>query len=386
MHKFNEALFNMRNLVFLFLHILVLTIVAGCSCDREKDKPVVITEAPKAKSSMTSPRENSFRIGEEVPVAVAATDSMAIIDSVVFYINEHVKGSINTPPFKYFIATKQHHVGKQLLKSIVFYQDGGDRDILRTTITLLSDIAPARYSYRLIRKYPHDPQAFTQGLVFDGEHLYEGTGQKGESTLRKVDLNTGKVLQNHYLPGNVFGEGITIFEDKIIQLTWKARVGFVYDKNSFEEISQFSYNSEGWGITTYNDQLLMSDGSATLNVLEPNSFKIVDRFEVYNQFGPIVDLNELENIDGIIYANVFQTEEIAMIDPETGKLIGIIDLSGLSNFNDRSDREDVLNGIAYHQANDHLLVTGKWWPNIYEVELIEEQPPVALTEPLQRGI
>lgn len=375
----------MRNLLHLFLFILLVSIVSGCSCDREKDKPGVITEAPKAKSSMIRPQEFTFMIGKEVPFAIASADSMAVIDSVVFYIGEQVQGFVTNPPFEYFVTTDQQRVGKQLIKAIVYYQDG-ERDILRTTITLLSDIEPARYTYRLIRKYPHDPQAFTQGLVFDGEHLYEGTGQKGESSLRKVDLNTGKVLQNHYLAGNLFGEGITILDDKIIQLTWKARVGFVYDKDEFAEIGQFSYNSEGWGITTYKDQLLMSDGSATLYILEPNSFKIVDRFEVYNQYGPIEELNELENINGTIYANVFQTEEIAMIDPETGKLIGIIDMSGLSNFNDRSDREDVLNGIAYNSINGHLLVTGKWWPNIYEVELIEVQPPVALTETFDKGI
>lgn len=368
-----------------FLGVLsALFLISGCSCDRSDDSKVVVQEAPKAKSKIISPEQNTFRIGEEIPFSIALVDTTTIIDSVNFYLDEELQGTIRSQPFKFFINSQDTRVGSHLLRAMIYYKDGS-RDITRTTISLLSDIEPARYSYRVIRKYPHDPQAFTQGLVYDGQLLYEGTGQKGESSLRKVELQTGNVLQNHYLASNLFGEGIALYENKIIQLTWKSRVGFVYDKDTFDELQQFTYTTEGWGITTMENSLIMSDGSATLYQLDPQSFAITDKFEVYNQFGPIVDLNELEYIKGVIFANVFQTEEIAMIDPGTGKLIGIADMSGLVNFNDRTDRVDVLNGIAYVQATDHLLVTGKWWPNIYEVELIELQPAVALTTPLEEG-
>lgn len=368
----------------LYISLVIVIFFTGCSCNREDNKPVIVQDAPKAKSEIISPDQNAFRIGEEIPFSVAAIDSATIIDSVNFYLDEQLQGSISSQPFSYLINTEDARVGSHLLRAIVYYQDGS-RDISRTSVTLLSDIEPARYSYRLIRKYPHDPQAFTQGLVYDGQYLYEGTGQKGESSLRKVNLQTGDILKNHYLATDLFGEGIALYNDKIIQLTWKSRVGFVYDKNTFKEIQQFNYTTEGWGITTMENSLIMSDGSATLYQLDPVSFAITDKFEVYNQFGPIVDLNELEYINGIIFANVFQTEEIAMIDPETGKLLGIADMSGLVNFNDRTERVDVLNGIAYIETSDHLLVTGKWWPNIYEVELVEEQPAVALSTPLQEG-
>ncbi len=357
----------------------------SCSCERGDETSVIVQDAPKAKSRIISPTQNTFRIGEEIPFSIAVVDSVTSIDSVNFYLDDQLQGSIYSQPFKYSIISKDARVGSHLLRAIVYYQDES-RDIIRTSITLLSDIEPARFSYRVIRKYPHDPKAFTQGLVYDGKNLYEGTGQKGESSLRKVELSTGKVLQNHYLDSDLFGEGITIYQDKIIQLTWKSRVGFVYDKNTFEELQQFNYNTEGWGITTMENSLVMSDGSATLYHLDPESLTIKEKFEVYNQFGPIADLNELEYINGIIYANVYQTEEIAMIEPETGKLIGIADMSGLVNFNEATDQVDVLNGIAYIEASDHLLVTGKWWPNIYEVQLIEEQPAVALTTPLEEDI
>lgn len=375
----------MKIIGYSLLVLVAVLLVSGCSCERGEDNKVTVYEAPKAKSSIVSPQNSTFRIGQEIPFSIAAIDSATVIDSVNYYLGEQMQGSIQSQPFKYYINTKEARVGKHLLRAIVYYQDGS-RDITRTSVTLLSDIAPARYSYRVIRKYPHDARAFTQGLVYDGEYLYEGTGQKGESSLRKTELATGKILKNHYLASDLFGEGIALYENKIIQLTWKSRVGFVYDKNSFSELQQFNYTTEGWGITTLENSLIMSDGSATLYQLDPISFAIQDKFEVYNQFGPIVDLNELEYINGVIYANVFQTEEIAMIDPGTGKLIGIADMSGLVNFNDQTERVDVLNGIAYIQATDHLLVTGKWWPNIYEVQLIEDQPAVALTTPLEEEI
>jgi glutaminyl-peptide cyclotransferase len=230
--------------------------------------------------------------------------------------------------------------------------------------------APPVYGYRVIRIYPHDAQAFTQGLVLDHGHLYEGTGLWGRSSLRRVDLMTGAVLHMHRLAPQYFGEGITILGDRIIQLTWRSRVGFVYNKQDFALLRQFSYPTEGWGITHDGTNLIMSDGSSTLYILEPDSFREIGRISVSDPNGPVVSLNELEYVKGVIYANVWQTDRIARIDPQTGRVTAWIDLSGLLSPEDRQQRVDVLNGIAYDAAEDRLFVTGKLWPKLFEIELV----------------
>ncbi len=227
------------------------------------------------------------------------------------------------------------------------------------------------YTYEIVNVYPHDRDSFTQGLVYVDGELYEGSGLYGRSSLRRVDLETGEVLQIHRLPAQFFGEGIAIWKDKIIQLTWKANTGFVYDKATFEQQQQFIYPTEGWGITHDGEQLIMSDGTASLYFLDPETFRAIDRVEVHDAAGPVVRLNELEYIDGEVYANVWQSNRIARIDPETGWVTGWIDLTGLLTAEDRSEPVDVLNGIAYDAANDRLFVTGKLWPKLFEIELVE---------------
>ena len=230
------------------------------------------------------------------------------------------------------------------------------------------DVTPV-YGYKIVNTYPHDRNAFTQGLVFDEGFLYEGTGICGESTLRNVQLETGKVLKSYPLPAKFFGEGITLFEDKLIQLTWQSRLGFVYDKDSFLLLREFEYPTEGWGITHDGKHLIMSDGTATLYFLNPDTFEEIKRIEVRDRGVPITNLNELEYIGGEIYANVWLTNRIAMVSPETGQVIGWIDLEGLLSEEDRSQPVDVLNGIAYDAKHDRLFVTGKYWPKLFEIEL-----------------
>jgi glutamine cyclotransferase len=223
------------------------------------------------------------------------------------------------------------------------------------------------YTYEVINAYPHDKEAFTQGLVFDDGYLYEGTGIKGASSLRKVRLETGNVLQIHRLPKRFFGEGITIYRNRIIQLTWQSQIGFVYDIQSFSLIREFRYPTEGWGITHDGKHLIMSDGTATLYFLDPETFKHIGRIQVRDAQGPVSMLNELEYIRGEIYANVWQKNCIARISPQTGTVVGWIDLEGLCRWN------GVLNGIAYDVEHDRLFVTGKLWPYIYEIKLIEKR-------------
>lgn len=227
-----------------------------------------------------------------------------------------------------------------------------------------------RWTYKVVNTFAHDPKAFTQGLVFDEGFLYEGTGLNGRSELRKVDLETGKVLQTYKLPDEFFGEGITVFGDRIIQLTYQSNVGFVYDKETFELLREFSYPTEGWGLTNDGKNLIMSDGTPMLYFLDPENFRQSHKMMVLDQDSPVWGLNELEYIDGQIYANVWPTERIVKIEPETGEVIGWIDIEGILAPEDHSDEVDVFNGIAYDAVNRRLFVTGKFYPKLYEIKLI----------------
>ena len=226
------------------------------------------------------------------------------------------------------------------------------------------------YSYKIVNTYPHDNGAFTQGLVFANDVIYEGTGLYGKSSLRKLDLETGKVLQSYELPAQYFGEGITVFQDIIIQLTWKSNMGFVYDQSSFKLLHDFTYATEGWGITHDGERLIISDGTSTLHFLDPETFSTIGHIEVCNNDTPMDKLNELEYINGQIYANIWQTDYIAIINPQSGQVSGWIDLSGLLSSQYCNEPVDVLNGIAYDTVNDRLLVTGKLWPWLFEIKLV----------------
>jgi glutamine cyclotransferase len=236
----------------------------------------------------------------------------------------------------------------------------------------ISQPAPT-YTYKVINSYPHDRDAFTQGLAFEKAFLYESTGRYGSSSLRKVDIRTGEVLQVHSLSDQYFGEGITIFGDTIIQLTWRSKKGFVYDKDSFESLREFTYDTEGWGITHDGEYLIMSDGTSSLHLLDPDTFKLIDHIQVHDNNQPIVNLNELEFVKGQVYANVWGTDKIAMIDPNTGHVTGWIDLSNILPPQTDGNQVDVLNGIAYDSIDHRLFVTGKWWPLLFEIELVSTQ-------------
>jgi glutamine cyclotransferase len=237
---------------------------------------------------------------------------------------------------------------------------------------LISNYSPEPdfYSYKIVNTFAHDPNAFTQGLIWDNGYLYEGTGLAGRSTLRKVELETGKVVQSINLPVKYFGEGITIFKDKIIQLTYLSNVGFVYDKDTFELLREFTYPNEGWGITHDGKRLIMSDGTPTLYFLDPQTFEKVSSVDVYYKNNLLWDLNELEFIDDRIYANIWQTDRIAIIEPKTGQVTGLVELGGLLAGPDRTRKADVLNGIAYDPINCRLFVTGKFWPKLFEIKLV----------------
>jgi glutaminyl-peptide cyclotransferase len=224
------------------------------------------------------------------------------------------------------------------------------------------------YGYEIVRQYPHDTSAFTQGLVLTGSGLYESTGLYGASSLRKVDLQTGAVLKKVNVDPAYFAEGMTIFQGKIFQLTWQSQTAFVYDPATFARIGQFFYTGEGWGLTHSDQYLIMSDGTNRIRFMDPVSFQPVRSINVYDDLGaPLTNINELEYINGEIYANIWLTNWIVRIDPVSGKVLGWIDFTGLLP---AGTSADVLNGIAYDESTGHLLVTGKFWPALFEVRLI----------------
>ena len=236
-------------------------------------------------------------------------------------------------------------------------------------LTPIDTTGTTLHNIQVVNVYPHDPKAYTQGFVFHEGFFYEGTGLQGLSTIRKVELKTGKILKSYQLPPEYFGEGIAIFDNKLIQLTWQSHIGFIYDLESFRLLGTFSYPTEGWGITFDGKHLIMSDGTAVLRFLETQTYKIVKQIEVRDRGNIVPNINELEYIRGEVYANVWGTAYIVRISPRTGQVLGWIDLRGLYQYVSAGGKKDVLNGIAYDAKDNRLFVTGKYWPNIFEIRL-----------------
>jgi glutamine cyclotransferase len=226
------------------------------------------------------------------------------------------------------------------------------------------------YGYRIVNAYPHDPGAFTQGLVYRDGRLYEGTGLHGSSSMRKVELETGKVLKRHDLPEQYFGEGVAFCGSRLIQLTYQSKIGFIYNLD-LQPVGSFNYPTEGWGLTCDGSRLILSDGTATLRWLDAKTFKIIKQITVTDQGRPVGRLNELEYVKGEIFANIWKTDTIVRISPDTGAVTGWIDLGGLSQQLEPIALIDVLNGIAYDERGDRLFVTGKLWPKLFEIRLVK---------------
>ena len=244
---------------------------------------------------------------------------------------------------------------------------------LRFALILLCALACAiaqAQGYKIIHTYPHDPHAFTQGLLFADGHLYESTGEYGESSLRMVDLETGRILQEQPVAKKYFAEGLATWSSTLVQLTWQEHTAFVYDRFSFRLLKTLSYPGEGWGLASDGKELILSDGTPDLRFMDPTTMHELRRVTVKDHGKPVQELNELEMVHGEIYANVWHSDKIARISPRTGAVLGWIDLTGLLPANLHSSPEAVLNGIAYDAAHDRLFVTGKLWPRLYEIRVV----------------
>ncbi|MFC2126782.1 glutaminyl-peptide cyclotransferase [Bacteroidota bacterium] len=265
-------------------------------------------------------------------------------------------------------------LGRHTLTAIIYYE--GKSKTLNNAIYFLADKSPVIYDFKLINTYPHDANAFTQGFEYHKGFLYESTGQKGASSIRKTELETGKVLQKKDLDAQYFGEGITLFNNKIYQLTWQAKTGFIYELESFKQLNTFTYENslEGWGLTHNDKELIKSDGTERIWFLDPETQKEIHFIEAYTNKRKAERLNEIEYVNGKIYANIWQKNTIIIINPKNGTIEGVVNLNDLSKKVDHSENNDyVLNGIAYDQENDRLFVTGKNWNKTFEIKLVAKK-------------
>jgi glutamine cyclotransferase len=304
-------------------------------------------------------------------VVLELADKSKLPDSVLISFDGKTLTTIISEPWEYSIPPVfTVSTGRKSLK-VTAYKGGKQQNPITRFMIIYSDIVPRRNGYKVIHTYPHSRDAFTQGLFYDKGVLFEGTGQETGSTLREVNLETGNVIRQLNLDASLFGEGITLYRDRIYQVTWRSKVGFVYDKSTFSLINKIYYPTEGWGLTTIDNKIVMSDGTNVLYFYEPEMFTVISRIEVYDNEEKVDSLNELEYINGEIWANIWMTDLIARIDPVSGKVLAYIDLKGILQKSDREADTDVLNGIAYDQVGKRIFVTGKRWPKLFEISLIE---------------
>jgi len=368
-----------RFMGYLAIIVVSLFIVEAISCSGRSDGNTGSVSSEVLDSgddeqqkiiSVSSPSNyDKYVFGDIINVAVSLEKPNQQPDSIVVTLDGNRLGALFTEPWNIDINSKEIlTLGRKTLK-VAAYSEGKSKTSVNRVIYLYSDVEPKYYGYEVVNVYPHDSKAFTQGLFFDSGKLYEGTGQEGSSSLREVDLITGNVERQLNLESNLFGEGITMYDNLIYQVTWTSKVGFVYSKNDFKLVRKIYYQSEGWGLTTVDNNIVMSDGTSTLWFYDPDMFSIVSKIEICDDKGPVEQLNELEYINGEIWANVWMTDRIARIEPKSGRVTGYIDLSGLLNDPQIDTDLNVLNGIAYDKENERIFVTGKNWPKLFEIRL-----------------
>lgn len=292
------------------------------------------------------------------------------IDSVIYYINNQRIASVKGNS-KLEYKLENERFGKKLLKGLVYF--GGRTQEINTSIEVVSSIEPKLLTYSILNTYPHDIQAYTQGLEFHNGILYESTGLYNRSSIRKTNHKTGEVLSKKDLESKYFGEGLTILNGKAYQLTWRENTGFIYNPETLEREKTFSYfkNVEGWGLCNDGEKLYFSDGTETIYILDPETLEEIDHINVYTALTKIPGVNEMEWVNGKIFANIYTKDAIAIIDPKTGAVESVIDFSALRSKVTQHDKLDVLNGIAYNPDTKTLFITGKNWDKMFEIKLEE---------------
>lgn len=316
------------------------------------------------KLDLQSPKK--IQINQKLTVKLVEKNNK-IIDSVQFYLNQ--EKLTNDQKLEVTLDINNHRLGKHTLKALVFYQ-GKSKEITKD-IYFLADTEPEIYVFEIVKTYPHDKNAFTQGLEYKNGFLYESTGLYKKSSLRKVKIETGEVLQKIDLDPKYFAEGLTIYNDKIYQLTWKEGVGLIYDLDNFSFEKTFSYQKsiEGWGLTHNETHLIKTDGTEKIWFLNPENQQEDYYIEAYTNTRKVEQLNELEMVNGLIYANIYQQNSILMVNPKNGKVEGVANLNGLKDLVEQHAELDVLNGIAYDPKTNRLFVTGKNWSKLFEIKL-----------------
>jgi glutamine cyclotransferase len=356
---------------FLFVFLVGQTLLschvgnkpAGEQNSSEK-KPLVIFLAPESGRYFTNT--------EDISLSLKVEDTVSY-DSIRVQIDGARIASLLSDSVPLVWNSMGGRVGYRMFEAVLF-KNGQPFFTQGQSVFFRSGVPAKCFTYKVKNAYPHDREAYTQGLVIKDGVLYEGTGlYEGQSSLRTADLRTGKVLKSIHLAEDIFGEGVEVFDNKIIQLSWREQKAFLYDKKSFLQLKTFAYPTEGWGITSDGKYLIMSDGSSNLYYMDKDSFKLVKQVEVCDEHGPVTRLNELEYIDNEIWANVYTTDTIVRINPENGVVTAKINMTGLLPNSEKVPETDVLNGIAYDKASGKIFVTGKKWPKLYEITLIPQK-------------
>lgn len=362
-----------RNTFLNFVLIVIFIAIQSLGCSQDKPKKTEERKSAGEKKSLVeinSPRHGEvFKCGDSIQLKLNLKKKENI-DSIVLS-SANSRHIVFKNDFARLFYPAGNKVGQKIIKAEVYYEDK-NVEKRSVVIVLLSDIIPKIHKYKVINTFPHDVNAYTQGLIYDNDILFESTGKENQSSVRKVRIKTGEVIKKVNLQPELFGEGIALYKDNIFQITWRSKIGYIYNKENLDIIRSFDYSiEEGWGLTSKGDTLFMTDGSSFLYTIEPEYFSQIGQQEVFDHKGRITQLNEIEFISDRIFANVYGEKRIVIIEPSTGRVTGEIDLKGVMPKNIPDDIDHVPNGIAYNPNNNHLYITGKFWPVLYEIKLEE---------------
>jgi glutaminyl-peptide cyclotransferase len=355
---------KLKTFSILFISLLFLSALSCSNSSKKSRKPV-------AKISILPNKKNIFS-GDTITIRITVKIKDGELEKSDLFLDNNLVKTFNEPEFDYHL-NRFEPIGKHQVKLIATKTDGIE-GVSFQSFEVVSDIVPEMFTYEVVRTYPHSTEHFTQGLEIHDGILYESTGENGKSGIFKVDMATGKVLESVRLEDKYFGEGISIMNNKIYQLTYKSQIGFIYDLNTFARIDSFTYETpQGWGLTNDGQYLIKTDGSEFMHFLDPLNMRVVKKIPVYDNQGPVQYLNELEYYDGYVYANIWTTNNAVKIDPKTGKVVSKINFEGLLPvIYDPQKPIDVLNGIAINKENGKIYVTGKLWPKMFEVKLVKK--------------